>query len=274
MEYTKLNNGVSMPAAGLGVYNIPKRDTQRIAEEALETGCRLIDTAAYYGNEREVGAAVRASGVPRAEIFVTTKICDPCFTENDTLESVKRSMQELGLEYADLMLIHWPAGRPRVMWKTLEKLCRDGIFRAIGVSNFYPGTFSEIAKDAEILPAVNQLEASVLYQQRAMAEYLAPFKTALQAWSPLAEGRHGICSHPLLQAIGARHGKSAAQAALRYLLQLGIAVIPKSSHIERIRENLSLFDFALSAEELSQIRALDTGRSVTGWPGDALSYIP
>ena len=274
IPYNKLNNGVQMPMVGLGVYDISRSDTQRVVEEAFEEGYRSIDTAAMYENEDGVGAAVRATGIPREELFITTKICEPCFSEKETLRAVELSMRRLGLEYADLMLLHWPVGDPTVMWRTLEDLYRRGLFRAIGVSNFYPNTFPMIADRAEVLPVVNQCECSVLYQQRKMVEYLKPYDVVLEAWSPLAEGRHGVATNPVLAKIGARYGKSAAQIALKFLVQQGIVIIPKTSHRERMRENIGIFGFELSKNEMDEIRTLDTGHNVTGWPSDVLTYDP
>ena len=272
MEYKTLNNGVSMPMVGLGVYNIPERDTQRVVEDAISVGYRSIDTAAMYYNERGVGDAVRACGIPREELFITTKICDSCYSREQTLRTVDHSMHELGLDYADLMLIHWPVGNPTVMWQTLEELYKQGLFRAIGVSNFYPNTFPKIVDGAEVMPVVNQCEAHVLYQQRKMQDYLKPYNVALEAWSPLAEGRHDIFKNETLIAIGEQYGKTAAQVALKFLVQNGIIIIPKTTHVERMKENIDLFDFTLTEDDLKEIRKLDTGRNVTGWPSDALKY--
>ena len=175
MEYKTLNNGVRMPMVGLGVYNISNRETRRVVEDAINVGYRSIDTAAMYYNERGVGEAVRSSSVSREELFITTKICDSCYTRDDTLRSVDHSMRQLGLDYLDLMLIHWPVGNPVVMWRTLEELYQQGLFRAIGVSNFYPNTFPKIVNGAKVMPVLNQCETHVLYQQRKMLEYLKPF---------------------------------------------------------------------------------------------------
>ena len=272
MEYKTLNGGVAMPMVGLGVYDIPVRKTQQVVEEAIAVGYRSIDTAAMYYNERGVGDAVRACGVPREELFVTTKICEPCYTRDETMRTVEHSMRELGLDYADLMLLHWPVGRPVVMWKALEELYRQGAFRAIGVSNFYPNTFPMIVEAAEVMPVVNQCETSVFYQQREMIKYLQPHNVALEAWSPLAEGKHGIFKNRTLMTIGEQYGKTAAQVALRFLVQQGIIIIPKTTHVERMRENIDLFDFTLNDEDIDQIQRLDTGHNVTGWPSDALTY--
>ncbi len=274
MEYKTLNNGISMPMVGLGVYNISERKTQKVVEEAIATGYRSIDTAAMYYNEKGVGDAVRACGVPREALFITTKICDSCYTKEETLRTVDHSMKQLRFDYVDLMLIHWPVGNPTVMWRTLEELYHQGMFKAIGVSNFYPNTFPKIVNDAKVMPAVNQCETHVLYQQRKMLEYLKPYDTALEAWSPLAEGRHGIVKNKTLVTIGEKYGKTAAQIALKFLIQNGIIIIPKTTHKERMIENINLFDFTLAKEDLREIRLLDTGRNVTGWPSDALKYNP
>ena len=272
MEYKTLNNGLKMPMVGLGVYNISERETQRAVEDAISVGYRSIDTAAMYYNEKGVGDAVRACGVLREDLFITTKICDSCFTKEETLRSVDHSMKLLGLDYVDLMLIHWPVGNPTVMWHTLEELYRQGMFKAIGISNFYPNTFPKIVEDAKVIPVVNQCETHVLYQQRKMLEYLKPYDTAMEAWSPLAEGKHGIFKNPTLVAIGEKYGKTSAQIALKFLVQNGIIVIPKTTHKERMNENIDLFDFTLSDDDLQAIQRLDTGRNVTGWPSDALKY--
>ena len=272
MEYKTLNNGIQMPLIGLGVYNILKKETQRVVEDAIRVGYRSIDTAAMYYNEKGVGDAVRVCGIPREELFVTTKICEPCYTREETLRTVEQSMNELRLDYVDLMLLHWPVGNSTVMWKTLEELYEKGLFRAIGVSNFYPNTFPKIVNNAQVMPVVNQCETHVLYQQRKMMDYLKPYHVALEAWSPLAEGRHGIFKNPTLMKIGEKYGKTAAQVALKFLVQNDIIIIPKTTHVERMKENINLFDFTLSDEDLNEIKLLDTGHNVTGWPSDALTY--
>ena len=272
MEYKTLNNGLRMPIVGLGVYNIPERETQRVVEDALSIGYRSIDTAAMYYNEKGVGDAVKVSAIPREQLFITTKICDSCYTREETLRSVDHSMRQLGLDYVDLMLIHWPVGNPTVMWHTLEELYEQGMFKAIGVSNFYTNTFPKIVDDAKVMPVVNQCETHVFYQQRKMLEYLKPYGVELEAWSPLAEGKHGIFKNPTLAAIGEKYGKTAAQIALKFLIQKGLIIIPKTTHKERMIENISIFDFTLSDDDLQSICHLDTGRNVTGWPSDALTY--
>ena len=274
MEYKTLNNELKMPMVGLGVYNIPEKETQRVVEDALSVGYRSIDTAAMYENVKGVGDAVRACNVPREELFVTTKICEPCYTREETLRTVDQSMRQIGLDYVDLMLLHWPVGNPTVMWHTLEELYAQGMFKAIGVSNFYPNTFPMIVEDAKVMPVVNQCEAHVLYQQRKMREYLKPYDVALEAWSPLAEGRSSIFKDKILMSIGEKYGKTSAQIALKFLVQNDIIIIPKTTHKERMVENISLFDFTLTDGDLAEIQRLDTGRNVTGWPSDALVYEP
>ena len=274
MEYKTLNNGLLMPMVGLGVYNISEKETQRVVEDAISIGYRSIDTAAMYYNEKGVGDAVRTCGIPREELFITTKICDSCYSREETLRSVSHSMKQLGLDYVDLMLIHWPVGNPIVMWHTLEELYEQGMFKAIGVSNFYPNIFPQIVNNAKVMPVVNQCETHVLYQQRKMLEYLKPYDVALEAWSPLAEGRRSIFKNKALVGIGERYGKTAAQVALKFLIQNGIIIIPKTTHTERMVENINLFDFTLTDDDLQEIRLLDTGRNVTGWPSDALRYNP
>lgn len=273
-KYKTLNNGLLMPMVGLGVYNISEKETQRVVEDAISVGYRSIDTAAMYYNEKGVGDAVHACGVPREELFITTKICDSCYTREETLRSVSRSMKQLGLDYVDLMLIHWPVGNPTVMWHTLEELYEQGMFKAIGISNFYPNTFPKIVNGAKVMPVVNQCETHVFYQQRKMLEYLKPYNVAFEAWSPLAEGRHGIFKNPILCGIGEQYGKTAAQIALKFLIQNDVVIIPKTTHKERMAENIDLFDFELTDDDLRAIRRLDTGRNVTGWPSDALKYTP
>ena len=269
-----MNNGLQMPMVGLGVYDVPERETQRVVEDAISVGYRSIDTAAMYYNERGVGDAVRACGVAREELFITTKICDSCYSRDETMRSVDHSMRQLGLDYVDLMLIHWPVGKPAVMWRALEELYEQGLFKAIGVSNFYPNTFPMIVKGARVMPVVNQCETHVLYQQRKMMEYLQPYNVALEAWSPLAEGKHGIFKNPILKRVGEKYGKTSAQIALKFLIQNGIIIIPKTTHKERMIENIDLFDFMLTDDDLCEIRRLDTGRNVTGWPSDVLKYDP
>lgn len=274
MEYVTLNNGLKMPLVGYGVYLVDPSVTERCVLDALSTGYRSIDTAQYYENEAAVGAAVRKSGVPREDVFITTKLFLSRPTSQWTKENVKGSLRRMGLDYLDLMLIHWPMGNDGEIWSAFEDLVKEGCLRSIGVSNFYPVTFDRLVRNASIVPAVNQIETHVFYQQRPMVQKMAAVGTAVESWGPLAEGMNGIFSHPVLSEIGAAHGKTAAQVALRFLTQQGIIVIPKSVHKERMIQNLETLDFGLSEDEMEAIRGLDTGHNLEGWPSDALRYEP
>ena len=274
MEYVTLNNGLKMTLVGYGVYLVDPSVTERCVLDALSTGYRSIDTAQYYENEAAVGAAVRKSGVPREDVFITTKLFLSRPTSQRTKENVKGSLRRMGLDYLDLMLIHWPMGNDGEIWSAFEDLVKEGCLRSIGVSNFYPVTFDRLVRNASIVPAVNQIETHVFYQQRPMVQKMAAVGTAVESWGPLAEGMNGIFSHPVLSEIGAAHGKTAAQVALRFLTQQGIIVIPKSVHKERMIQNLETLDFGLSEDEMEAIRGLDTGHNLEGWPSDALRYEP
>lgn len=274
METITLNNGVKMPLLGYGVYLVDPSVTERCVLDALSVGYRSLDTAQYYENEAMVGSAVHKSGVPRDEIFITSKLCLSRATYARAKENVKGSLKRMGLDYLDLMLIHWPMGNDGEIWQAFEDLVREGCLRCIGVSNFYPSTYDALVRNASIVPAVNQIETHVFYQQRPMIAHMAQYGTAVESWGPLAEGMNGIFTNPVLTSVGAAHGKTAAQVALRFLLQQGIIVIPKSVRRERMIENAAVFDFALSEEEIAQVRSLDTGHNLEGWPSDALRYDP
>ena len=274
MEFVTLNSGYKMPRLGFGTWTLDDDKAEACVYHALKVGYRLIDTARYYGKEVGVGKGIRRAiqdGIAtREEIFVTSKIMPGNYNAPDA--AIDASIRALNIGYVDLMLIHWPVGNPTVMWHTLEELYHQGVFKAIGVSNFYPNTFPKIVDDAEVMPVVNQCECHVLFQQRKMLEYMKPYGTVLEAWSPLAEGRSGIVRSPVLRRIGEKYGKSSAQIALKFLIQNGIIIIPKTTHKERMQENISLFDFTLSDDDIREIRLLDTGRNVTGWPSDVLRY--
>lgn len=274
METITLNNGVKMPLLGYGVYLVDPSVTERCVLDALSVGYRSLDTAQYYENEAMVGSAVHKSGVPRDEIFITSKLCLSRATYARAKENVKGSLKRMGLDYLDLMLIHWPMGNDGEIWQAFEDLVREGCLRSIGVSNIYPSTYDALVRNASIVPAVNQIETHVFYQQRPMIAHMAQYGTAVESWGPLAEGMNGIFTNPVLTSVGAAHGKTAAQVALRFLLQQGIIVIPKSVRRERMIENAAVFDFALSEEEMAQVRSLDTGHNLEGWPSDALRYDP
>ena len=274
MQNVKLNCGIDMPIVGYGVYMVDPSVTERCVLDALSVGYRSLDTAQYYENEAMVGAAVRKSGVPRDEVFITSKLCQSRPTYAQAKENVKGSLRRMRLDYLDLMLIHWPMGNDGDIWAAFEDLVKEGYLRSIGVSNFYPGQFDKLVREASMIPAVNQIETHVFYQQRPMISKMADAGTVVESWGPLAEGLNGIFTNPVLTEVGAAHGKTAAQVALRFLTQQGIIVIPKSVHKERMIQNLDTLDFDLSQDEMAAIRCLDTGHNLEGWPSDALKYNP
>lgn len=274
MQNIQLNNGVRMPIIGYGVYLVDPSVTERCVMDALSVGYRSLDTAQYYENEAMVGAAVRKSGIPRNEIFITSKLCLSRSSYQRAKENVKGSLQRMRLDYLDLMLIHWPMGNDGEIWAAFEDLVKEGCLRSIGVSNFYPEQFDLLVRNASIIPAVNQIETHVFYQQRPMVAKMAEAGTAVESWGPLGEGLNGIFTNPVLTEVGAAHGKTAAQVALRFLTQQGIIVIPKSVHRERMVQNLDTLDFDLSDDEMEAVRGLDTGHNLEGWPSDALKYNP
>ncbi|MBD2847340.1 aldo/keto reductase [Paenibacillus sp. IB182496] len=258
-DHTVLHNGVRMPWLGLGVYKLDDGEEVRGAvSTALEAGYRSIDTAAMYGNETGVGEAIRISGIPRDQVFVTTKIWNDDHGYDRALAAFEESRQRLGLEYVDLLLIHWPVKERYVdTWRALEKLYNNGLVQAIGVSNFQPHHLERVMDAGSIVPMVNQVELHPLLTQKELLRYTHQHQIQLEAWSPLMRGALDI---DVLQEIGARHGKSPAQVILRWDVQNGVVVIPKSGHPERIRSNAAIFDFELTDEEMAQIDALDTGK--------------
>lgn len=262
MDYITLNNGVKMPQLGFGVYQIPPEDTERSVRTAIDAGYRSIDTAQAYYNEAEVGKAIAHCGVPREELFITTKVWITNAGEKRAAASIDESLQKLGTGYIDLLLIHQPFGDYYGSWRAMEAAYKAGKVRAIGLANFLADRFIDLAHFAEIKPAVNQLETHVFQQQKEIAKYHAQYDTKLMSWGPFAEGRNDYFNTPALVEIGAHHGKSAAQVALRYMLEQGVILIPKSVHEERIRENIDIFDFALTDDERAEIAALDTGKSL------------
>lgn len=261
MKSVTLNNGVVMPAMGFGVYQVPASETERVVSDALETGYRLIDTAASYFNEEQVGNAIRHSGLRREELFVTTKLWVQDYEYDDALRAFDLSMRRLGLDYLDLYLLHKPYGNYYAAWRATERLYHEGRIRAIGVTSFSSERLQDLFLHNEVKPAVNQLETHPFFQQRAANDFLRHESIAHQAWAPFAEGQNAIFTNPLLKAIGDRHGKTVGQVILRWLNQRGVAVIPKSVHKERMAENINIFDFTLTDREMNEIGSLDTGRS-------------
>ena len=262
VENVKLNNGVMMPLEGFGVYQIPDlAECERVTIEAIRQGYRLIDTAAAYQNEEAVGAAIAKSGVPREELFITTKLWVQDISYEAAGTAFERSLQKLGLDYLDLYLIHQPMGDFFGAWRRLEELHRAGKIRAIGVSNFYPAVLANFCETVEIKPMVNQVELHPFFQQEAALATMKEYGVVPQAWGPLAEGKHGIFTHPVLTKIGEKYGKTAAQVALRWNTQRGVSILPKSVRAERIAVNLDIWDFALNEAEMAEIAKLDLGHS-------------
>lgn len=263
MEFVTLNNGVRMPMLGYGVFQIADAaECERCVTDAISVGYRSIDTAQSYGNEAAVGSAIRKSGVARDELFVTSKIWISNGGYEKAAASIDRTLEKMGLDYLDLMLIHQPFNDYYGTYRAMEDAYRAGKLRAIGVSNFYPDRFIDLATFCEIRPAVNQVETHVFQQQKVAREILKKYGTQIEAWAPFAEGRNDFFNNETLRRIGEQYGKSVGQTALRYLLQLGVVVIPKSSRRERMAENFDVFDFRLSDADMAEIAALDTGKSL------------
>ena len=263
MKTVKLNNGVEMPILGFGVYQIPDYDEcKRAVLDALETGYRLIDTAAAYFNEKAVGDAIKESGINRKELFITTKL----WINNAGYENAKKgfeaSMEKLQLDYLDLYLIHQPFGDYYGSWRAMEELYENKKVRAIGVCNFYPDRLMDLAEHNKIKPAINQIETHPFFQREYDNEIMKNYGTQIESWGPFAEGRNDMFTNPILSEIGKKYNKSAAQVILRWLIQRNVVVIPKSVHKERIIENFNIFDFELSADDMNKIKSMDTGKSL------------
>ena len=262
METVHLNNGVEMPQMGYGVYQVSSSECERCVSDALRTGYRLIDTAQAYHNEEGVGNAVRKSGIDRRDIFLVSKIWISNYGYKKAKRSIDESLNRLQTDYIDLMLLHQPFCDRYGAYQALEEAYKEGKLRAIGVSNFYPDHFIDLASNVEIIPAVNQVETHVFNQQIAPQKIMKEFGTQIMSWGPFAEGRNAFFTNPLLKKIGEKYGKSVAQVALRWLIQRDVVVIPKSTHIERMRQNIDIFNFSLSDEDMAAIATLDTGKSL------------
>lgn len=261
MKEVCLNNGVHMPAIGFGVYQIPNSETEEAVTNALEVGYRLIDTAASYFNEREVGQAVRQSGLKREEIFITSKLWVQDYEYEDALRAFDRSLNNLGVDYIDLYLLHKPYGNYYAAWRALEKLHKEGLIRAIGVTSFSNERLQDLFLHNEIKPAINQLETHPFFQQKAANDFLRSEGIVHQAWAPFAEGKNDILNHPVLKKIAENHDKTVANVILRWLNQRNVVVIPKSTKKSRMIENFNSFDFTLTDNEMDLIAQLDTGKS-------------
>ncbi|WP_327113608.1 aldo/keto reductase [Streptomyces sp. NBC_01341] len=262
MQNVTLNNGVEMPVLGFGVYQIPPEQTEQAVGDALAAGYRSLDTAAAYRNEEAVGRAIRNSGIPRRDLFVTTKLWVSDAGEDRAKRAFDTSLRRLGLDHLDLYLIHQPFGDVYGSWRAMESLQRNGLVRAIGVSNFHPDRLVDLIDHNEVTPAVNQVETHPFHQRRADQDLMRERGVQIESWGPFAEGRNNLFTDPGLSGIATAHGKSVAQVVLRWLIQRDVVVIPKSVRPERMAENLDVFDFELTDAEMAAVAALDTGASL------------
>ena len=262
IETVKLNNGIEMPLEGFGVFQVSDPAVcEQAVLDAIESGYRLIDTAAAYMNEEAVGRAIAKCGVPREELFITTKLWVQDASYEGAKAAIETSLQKLGLSYIDPYLIHQPMGDYIGAYRAMEEACKEGKLKAIGVCNFYPNRLADLCETVEIKPAVNQVELHPFFQQENALALMKEYGVQPEAWGPFAEGNHGIFTHPVLTAIGQKYGKSAAQVALRWNVQRGVTVIPKSVHKERMEQNINIWDFTLSDEDMAEIAKLDIGHS-------------
>lgn len=263
MEYVKLNNGVEMPILGFGVYQIPKEETKRCVLDAIKVGFRAIDTAQSYFNESEVGEAISECNVPREELFITTKVWVDNYGYENCKKSVMESLKKLKTDYIDLVLLHQPFADYYGAYRALEDLYEEGKIRAIGVSNFYPDRLSDICLfERKVIPAINQVEVNPLNQQVKAQENMEKYGVHIEAWAPFGEGRNNMFTNDTLVNIGKKYGKSSAQVILRWLIQRGVIIACKSTHIERMEENFNVFDFELSSDDMKEISALDLNDSL------------
>lgn len=262
MDNIKLSNGIEMPQLGYGVYQVTPEECENCVMDAISVGYRMIDTAQAYHNEEAVGSACKKSGVSRDQLFLVSKVWISNYGEGQTMKSIDESLRKLQTDYIDLMLLHQPYCDRYGAYRDLEKAYKAGKLRAIGVSNFFPDHLIDLASNMEIVPMVNQVETHVFNQQREARKYMDELGTRIMSWAPLAEGCNGLFNNSLLVQIGGKYGKTAAQVALRWLLQSGVIIIPKTTHKERMVENLNLFDFTLSDGDMKEIAALDTRGSL------------
>lgn len=262
MEYVTLNNGIKMPLEGFGVFQVPDpAQCKQAVLDAINSGYRLIDTAAAYMNEEAVGAAIKESGVDRSELFITTKLWVQDADYESAKKAIETSLEKLGLDYLDLYLIHQPMGDYVGAYRAMEEAYKGGKLRAIGVCNFYPARLADLCETVDVIPAVNQVELHPFFQQEDALALMKEYGVRPEAWGPFAEGNHGIFTHPVLSSIGEKYGKSAAQVALRWNVQRGVVVIPKSVHKDRMEQNMNIWDFELSEEDMNEIAKLDIGHS-------------
>ena len=262
MEFVTLNNGVKMPQEGFGVFQVPDpAQCEQAVLDAIASGYRLIDTAAAYMNEKAVGEAIKKCGVPREELFITTKLWVQDASYEGAKKAIQTSLDNLGFDYLDLYLIHQPMGDYIGAYRAMEEAYKEGKLKAIGVCNFYPARLADLCETVDVMPAVNQVELHPFFQQEDALAVMKEYGVKPEAWGPFAEGNHGIFTHPVLTKIGDKYGKSAAQVALRWNIQRGVTVIPKSVHKDRMEQNINVWDFELSAEDMAEIAKLDLGHS-------------
>lgn len=262
MEFVTLNNGVKMPQEGFGVFQVPDpAQCEQAVLDAIASGYRLIDTAAAYMNEKAVGEAIKKCGVPREELLITTKLWVQDASYEGAKKAIQTSLDNLGLDYLDLYLIHQPMGDYIGAYRAMEEAYKEGKLKAIGVCNFYPARLADLCETVDVMPAVNQVELHPFFQQEDALAVMKEYGVKPEAWGPFAEGNHGIFTHPVLTKIGDKYGKSAAQVALRWNIQRGVTVIPKSVHKDRMEQNINVWDFELSAEDMAEIAKLDLGHS-------------
>lgn len=264
MEFIKLNNGIEMPLLGLGTYTLTGKDGQRAMSDAIEIGYRLFDSAQMYCNEAELGDAVRESGIKRKELFIETKLLD-CANESKTKKAIESSLKALKVDYIDLLLLHNNYPNAKAMYRVMEDFYKQGILKAIGISNFGMSAYSDFIQSVEVIPAINQCETHLLFQQVKLQKLMQKYGTILQSWSPFVGGRDNIFENKTLQNITKKYSKTPAQTILRYLIQKGIIVIPKTSKISHLKENISVFDFSLNIEDIAALLALNTNKSRFSW---------
>lgn len=262
MDFVTLNNGIKMPLEGFGVFQIPDADIcEQAVTDAIKSGYRLIDTAAAYMNEEAVGRAIAKSGVPREELFIVTKLWVQDAGYEKAKKAFNTSLEKLGLDYLDLYLIHQPMGDYYGAWRAMEELYKDGKVRAIGVCNFYPAILADFCETVDVIPAINQIELHPFFTQERALQNMKEYGVTPMAWGPLAEGGHNIFKHPVLSEIGEKYGKTPAQVALKWNMQRGVVIIPKSTHKERMVQNINIRDFELTEDEMAEISKLDLGKS-------------
>jgi 2,5-diketo-D-gluconate reductase A len=263
MQHVTLNNGIEMPVLGFGVYQIPPEQTEQAVSDALAVGYRLLDSAAAYGNEEAVGRAIKSSGIPRQELFVTTKLwVQDASAQDNTRRAFETSLNRLGLDYLDLYLMHQPFGDVYGQWRAMEAVNREGLAKAIGVANFHPDRLLDLVLNNEVTPAVNQIETHPFFQRTADQDLMREHGVRHQSWGGFAEGKNELFTHPVLSEIGQAHGKSVAQVVLRWLIQRGVVAIPKSVRRDRMAQNIDVFDFELTGDQLARIAGLDTGTTL------------